>query len=153
MFIIFFSKQKTAYEMRISDWSSDVCSSDLLQAGLADRQRPGLHRQPLGDDPAPVEHHEVELQGVESLLAGVFHHQVGPAGALLRLELVQLDADGLAAGRLRQGRPSGQAGEEAEQDKAKEGVKVIQHEISSHFHGASSYNTEEHTPQLQSLIH
>src|SRR3546814_11544088 len=29
--IIFFFKQKTAYEMRISDWSSDVCSSDLGQ--------------------------------------------------------------------------------------------------------------------------
>src|SRR3546814_7554289 len=27
--VLFFSKQKTAYEMRISDWSSDVCSSDL----------------------------------------------------------------------------------------------------------------------------
>src|SRR3546814_5148141 len=27
--IVFFIKQKTAYEMRISDWSSDVCSSDL----------------------------------------------------------------------------------------------------------------------------
>src|SRR3546814_2066617 len=27
--VFFFSKQKTAYEMRISDWSSDVCSSDL----------------------------------------------------------------------------------------------------------------------------
>src|SRR3546814_6898216 len=27
---MFFSKQKTAYGMRISDWSSDVCSSDLL---------------------------------------------------------------------------------------------------------------------------
>src|SRR3546814_2783410 len=30
MFFFFFFKQKTAYEMRISDWSSDVCSSDLL---------------------------------------------------------------------------------------------------------------------------
>src|SRR3546814_8677776 len=30
LFCIFFFKQKTAYEMRISDWSSDVCSSDLL---------------------------------------------------------------------------------------------------------------------------
>src|SRR3546814_3391683 len=29
---VFFFKQKTAYEMRISDWSSDVCSSDLLRA-------------------------------------------------------------------------------------------------------------------------
>src|SRR3546814_13751215 len=30
--LVFFFKQKTAYEMRISDWSSDVCSSDLLEA-------------------------------------------------------------------------------------------------------------------------
>src|SRR3546814_8254379 len=30
VFSFFFFKQKTAYEMRISDWSSDVCSSDLL---------------------------------------------------------------------------------------------------------------------------
>src|SRR3546814_1655649 len=29
MFFFFFFKQKTAYDMRISDWSSDVCSSDL----------------------------------------------------------------------------------------------------------------------------
>src|SRR3546814_10239570 len=29
MYVFFFFKQKTAYEMRISDWSSDVCSSDL----------------------------------------------------------------------------------------------------------------------------
>src|SRR3546814_5689135 len=29
VFFVFFFKQKTAYEMRISDWSSDVCSSDL----------------------------------------------------------------------------------------------------------------------------
>src|SRR3546814_1284578 len=33
IFIFFFFKQKTAYEMRISDWSSDVCSSDLDMAG------------------------------------------------------------------------------------------------------------------------
>src|SRR3546814_3231468 len=35
--VVFFFKQKTAYEMRISDWSSDVCSSDLLgvAAGVA----------------------------------------------------------------------------------------------------------------------
>src|SRR3546814_6105156 len=30
-FFVFFFKQKTAYEMRISDWSSDVCSSDLIK--------------------------------------------------------------------------------------------------------------------------
>src|SRR3546814_5549291 len=43
---IFFFKQKTAYEMRISDWSSDVCSSDLhrryrggMRQGVAARRR------------------------------------------------------------------------------------------------------------------
>src|SRR3546814_8464452 len=30
-YCFFFFKQKTAYEMRISDWSSDVCSSDLME--------------------------------------------------------------------------------------------------------------------------
>src|SRR3546814_19925761 len=34
MFLFFFFKQKTAYEMRISDWSSDVCSSDLLPCAI-----------------------------------------------------------------------------------------------------------------------
>src|SRR3546814_7485088 len=34
--MFFFFKQKTAYEMRISDWSSDVCSSDLFHAALKD---------------------------------------------------------------------------------------------------------------------
>src|SRR3546814_2198895 len=33
---LFFFKQKTAYEMRISDWSSDVCSSDLEHEAVAD---------------------------------------------------------------------------------------------------------------------
>src|SRR3546814_12099249 len=33
MLLFFFFKQKTAYEMRISDWSSDVCSSDLVAFG------------------------------------------------------------------------------------------------------------------------
>src|SRR3546814_2614471 len=50
---VFFFKQKTAYEMRISDWSSDVCSSDLCDAN---RQLSGVGRAselcPIGyDDP------------------------------------------------------------------------------------------------------
>src|SRR3546814_18597860 len=71
LFLFFFVfKQKTAYEMRISDWSSDVCSSDLLHArigdelheAVADRHDKGagleLHRlegvagAPGGDQPA-----------------------------------------------------------------------------------------------------
>src|SRR3546814_8681343 len=43
--MIFFFKQKTAYEMRISDWSSDVCSSDL-SAGATDLE---LDVQQLGE--------------------------------------------------------------------------------------------------------
>src|SRR3546814_1477096 len=43
-------KQKTAYEMRISDWSSDVCSSDLKrtrsETGMADPIERGRHRTP-----------------------------------------------------------------------------------------------------------
>src|SRR3546814_16735309 len=35
MVLLFFFKQKTAYEMRISDWSSDVCSSDLHREDLS----------------------------------------------------------------------------------------------------------------------
>src|SRR3546814_3201287 len=38
VFFIFFFKQKTAYEMRISDWSSDVCSSDLGHHALVVRE-------------------------------------------------------------------------------------------------------------------
>src|SRR3546814_5015909 len=42
--VIFFVKQKTAYEMRISDWSSDVCSSDL--AGFAHHRDGSRHAGP-----------------------------------------------------------------------------------------------------------
>src|SRR3546814_9301269 len=59
MFFFFF-KQKTAYEMRISDWSSDVCSSDLVDAvdtGLGDHPEmadgcEGDVRQRQADAPA-----------------------------------------------------------------------------------------------------
>src|SRR3546814_4702925 len=44
--VVFFFKQKTAYEMRISDWSSDVCSSDLGPGGGA---RPGRPRDARRD--------------------------------------------------------------------------------------------------------
>src|SRR3546814_20050196 len=43
--VVFFFKQKTAYEMRISDWSSDVCSSDL---GLWRDQFGGRARRDFG---------------------------------------------------------------------------------------------------------
>src|SRR3546814_3747565 len=47
-------KQKTAYEMRISDWCSDVCSSDLRCRCAAYRPRSIVDRQPPVEE-APVE--------------------------------------------------------------------------------------------------
>src|SRR3546814_1131634 len=46
MFVFFFFKQKTAYEMRISDWSSDVCSSDLLLRVFGDVGIQIVHEHP-----------------------------------------------------------------------------------------------------------
>src|SRR3546814_6549457 len=51
----FFFKQKTAYEMRISDWSSDVCSSDLTSPPPAMQSRPArdeLRRTELPPSPS-----------------------------------------------------------------------------------------------------
>src|SRR3546814_7342533 len=67
VFIIFFFffKQKTAYEMRISDWSSDVCSSDL---------RPPGHLlqvfESLGEDAAIAPKLAVDLHQVAGQLVG-----------------------------------------------------------------------------------
>src|SRR3546814_12146180 len=57
MMVLFFCfKQKTAYEMRISDWSSDVCSSDLialapdertLYVAVSDKEVAGVYAYPL----------------------------------------------------------------------------------------------------------
>src|SRR3546814_614231 len=57
MLIVCVYRQKTAYEVRISDWSSDVCSSDLrrfLRQVAHAQARAGVHR--LGGDVAAVEH-------------------------------------------------------------------------------------------------
>src|SRR3546814_12720745 len=67
LLFVFFFKQKTAYEMRISDWSSDVCSSDLagppIPVPVADRIKmpvlvpfqPGLSRPGLRDATAAAD--------------------------------------------------------------------------------------------------
>src|SRR3546814_2571001 len=75
LFIVFFFTQKTAYEMRISDWSSDVCSSDLVE-------------RPAGDD-----HRRADRRVPRQLLAGA---QCGPFDRdfLARLSGVALDVLG-----------------------------------------------------------
>src|SRR3546814_14517818 len=54
--LFFFFKQKTAYEMRISDWSSDVCSSDLVRR-LEEADRPAA----LLAEPVDLGHREVDV--------------------------------------------------------------------------------------------
>src|SRR3546814_8239326 len=55
----FFFKQKTAYEMRISDWSSDVCSSDLGVRTAIDQQRQCdiVEHAAIGQQPVILEYH------------------------------------------------------------------------------------------------
>src|SRR3546814_1909113 len=61
MWFVFFFKQKTAYEMRISDWSSDVCSSDLhgckdeREGGGCEHFEEAFHPK-MNHPPAPVLH-------------------------------------------------------------------------------------------------
>src|SRR3546814_5750427 len=69
--VVFFFKQKTAYEMRISDWSSDVCSSDLPRPA-ADEARVIL--QVLAPDDS--EH------GVEVVIARRIQHHESVRGAI-----------------------------------------------------------------------
>src|SRR3546814_18029609 len=57
LFVFFFFKQKTAYEMRISDWSSDVCSSDLSaywEGGKGLGSEGGIECLAVNDTKGPV---------------------------------------------------------------------------------------------------
>src|SRR3546814_2607567 len=56
LLFFFFFKQKTAYEMRISDWSSDVCSSDLPRPPPASRPEvfPAAHACRRGSPSPPL---------------------------------------------------------------------------------------------------
>src|SRR3546814_8522511 len=67
--MFFFFQQKTAYEMRISDWSSDVCSSDLhvFKADLLAHLHIGAVQG--ADSQRPVEG-ELHVAGTRSLQAG-----------------------------------------------------------------------------------
>src|SRR3546814_1465008 len=58
--MFFFFKQKTAYEMRISDWSSDVCSSDLDEVGKLDKKWAIFAE----NEAAPVDRIRVEISEI-----------------------------------------------------------------------------------------
>src|SRR3546814_5885415 len=71
MYMFFFFKQKTAYEMRISDWSSDVCSSDLK--AVEDQQRGpvplGFAAKQLDDRAQPLVAQRLEDADIDDLVA------------------------------------------------------------------------------------
>src|SRR3546814_7280868 len=74
--IFFFFKQKTAYEMRISDWSSDVCSSDLVRREAAEHD--GMHGADTGAGQHRIgggrDHRQVDGDAVALLDAMGLHH-------------------------------------------------------------------------------
>src|SRR3546814_3819472 len=68
---MFFFKQKTAYEMRISDWSSDVCSSDLILARRIDQRAHQVQQQRLSARRAEAIDQLAGLQHVDERMAKV----------------------------------------------------------------------------------
>src|SRR3546814_2586850 len=148
MFVFF--KQKTAYDVRISDWSSDVCSSDLpepdrlivepflrlAQRPVADQRRHFLeerHVQPreqLGIASAQ--------QGV-ALGADLAH---APQRLRRRPDRVQL-ADQLGMAHAQRV----DLAQQAEIDAGDEGADAV-----AAFHQALELRSEEHTSELQSLM-
>src|SRR3546814_471258 len=76
----FFFKQKTAYEMRISDWSSDVCSSDLRAPAVHADLRSPHPRLAMGDLPEAVlfacTQNSVRSPMAESLLKHLLGHRI-----------------------------------------------------------------------------
>src|SRR3546814_2829572 len=91
----FFFKQKTAYEMRISDWSSDVCSSDLdrgLVGGMTGEIVENLAAQAIAGADAnrlePVEHVELGQRDAGDARHGAalaHQHQIGRASCRERV--------------------------------------------------------------------
>src|SRR3546814_15364590 len=99
--LFFFFKQKTAYEMRISDWSSDVCSSDLEGGLVLDARREARREQhPRRVEVGQHREHVLELTQRHALQPDALGHP----RAQQRLVRVGLDSeiaavDGLATGR------------------------------------------------------
>src|SRR3546814_5375480 len=104
MIFVFFFNQKTAYEMRISDWSSDVCSSDLSRtippAGSC--PRPMISTGPPTPFPACRPRRCADASGCRKSVA----QQLVDSGLGARLGVDALDDDGAIKRRPR--RPVGQ---------------------------------------------
>src|SRR3546814_17481594 len=96
--MFFFFKQKTAYEMRISDWSSDVCSSDLVLDGqaVAGRENAGAGAAPEALHPYAGQFARRRREpDVELLVRHPLPHRRGTAGRELNGDAGLCPATGL----------------------------------------------------------
>src|SRR3546814_6841174 len=82
MFFVFFCKQKTAYEMRISDWSSDVCSSDLRTGDVQRGRKAVVRRLAAIDVVVRVDRRLAAARAGENLVGAARDHLVGVHVAL-----------------------------------------------------------------------
>src|SRR3546814_11625667 len=87
VFFVCFFKQKTAYDMRMSDWSSDVCSSDL-ERRLGNVEMAALDQLRH----LPEEEGEQERADVAAVHIGVGHDDDLVVAQLIDVELVATDA-------------------------------------------------------------
>src|SRR3546814_10126097 len=128
-FVFFFFKQKTAYEMRISDWSSDVCSSDLVELGRAGARKADFDFfEADADEQVEEACLFLGIHRVDQRLIAVAHVGGEPDRGFGG------DAAGpfaIAQGNLRKG-------------------AVFDRGVAEHGHGV--VRSEEHTTELQSLM-
>src|SRR3546814_7257358 len=127
IYVFFFFKQKPAYEVRISDWSSDVCSSDLVGLDALDEGLRALELHAL-EARIAVEHH-VDHVRVRGARAGELVAHARRIGQALGAEV----ADGVGAA----------AGVDAVAVAAGGDVVVAE---------AAGQRSEEQTSELQSLM-
>src|SRR3546814_9660387 len=124
--VFFCCKQKTAYEMRISDWSSDVCSSDLLRATQ------------LAMDARQSEHERDVLTGVEHRC-----HDVGEPVLVVRLDRRRQGDRVVVAIAVEDRHARGVIRDARIADAEREAVFA---------HERHAGRSEEHTSELQSLM-
>src|SRR3546814_11942278 len=85
MFCFFFFKQQTAYEMRISDWSSDVCSSDLLPQPQERHLVAHVHRADAAGRQLQFHRLCAPARRLGRTAIRVLHHDGGSSGGCNRL--------------------------------------------------------------------
>src|SRR3546814_2581449 len=126
--MIVFFKQKTAYEMRISDWSADVCSSDPGQVRIMPRTAASFMSLPWA---ASLSGRDSSGKDAGALRIGGFHAMLPYRFAIIRAGVAPRGPEGTSRGRSgnRSQRPVPGGGRER-----------------------GTIRSEEHTPELQSLM-